>query len=787
MGEGPSNPVGILVGEGPGREEREQGRPFVGSTGKQLDQELADAGLQRGRLFLVNATCCQPPPGRTAAQLEKAVKCCRPALAAQIKAQPQSLPIFAMGSAALKGISLKEDTSLDDVRGFINHAFPTAWVTTHPVIVSWHPTYAFFYNPYEWGAFSVDLHRFGRLIRGELRDPPKIVTQEKDGDAGVLKALRYLAGLPFVAIDIETKPAPDEEPGLGKPGYSAKFPTRAVFNLLGIGGEELAVSFKWALASKPVKDLALSIIEQPKRKRVYQNGYWYDRTVLVRHKVKAEVDDDTRDARRALSSTSPLDLGYMGSIYDDVHQWKAGKVFDKQEYNAYDCAVTARTMGAIWREPEWNTPRVQRLYSMHRKLSVITSEMHQVGVQVDQLQRSWMAWALQQEFEEKAAKLVKSVDVPGFRPTPNDLRAIIFKRHEKGALKRFSLPDPIDPSMYTNEERMDTISVDFDSLILLLIDPETPAELKHIIDLYWGALEIQKARSTFVTSAKISRAIGRDGRLRAGWNSCGTDTGRFSCSEPNLMNIEQDLRAYIIAAPGHILVHADYSQLELRVMAAVADDPVLQKFLNEGDVYSNDVRAFFGGEFVNMTDDQIKNGKGKAHRKSAKIIHLGSQYAAGTPTVFAQGLRQDRKLQYPATVMLHNAWKRTYQRTVRYWDEEMSRVSKAGYSESRILGRRRNYPRMPPITEVANYPIQATASDIANLALIDLDAKLKRYVPDAHVVIQLHDAFDVECKKKDEKTVRKIMQDVMEKPVIIEGREFHFPVEIKSSDRWSDL
>lgn len=247
----------------------------------------------------------------------------------------------------------------------------------------------------------------------------------------------------------------------------------------------------------------------------------------------------------------------------------------------------------------------------------------------------------------------------------------------------------------------------------------------------------------------------------------------------DLPNMRQQYRA----GHGKVLIHADYSQLELRVMAAVAPDRELQRRLDEGDVYSADARDWFRLP----ADMDVKKVK-PAARKQSKIIHLAAQYAAGTPAVYVQALEQDQTMKYEAVELLHKrGFLITYTDTVNYWHEEQERVRRDGYSESRILNRRRVYPREPPITEIANYPIQSTASDIANLAMIELDAKLRKYVPGANIIVQLHDAFDVEAPASKKHEVGRLMRDVMEQQREINGKKYAFPVEIKCAVFWSDL
>lgn len=117
MGEGPPTPLGILVGENPSREDADCRRPFAGTTGRQLDDEILEAGLLRTRLFLVNVTCCMPQE-RTEAAMKKATECCHPAFRAQLSRFDPRTPVFAMGKWSLYALTGRVK-GVGNVRGFI--------------------------------------------------------------------------------------------------------------------------------------------------------------------------------------------------------------------------------------------------------------------------------------------------------------------------------------------------------------------------------------------------------------------------------------------------------------------------------------------------------------------------------------------------------------------------------------------------------------------------------------------------------------------------------------------
>lgn len=967
-----------------------------------------------------------------------------------------------------------------------------------PLITTWGAAFAIWKNPYAMGDFRADVQRFGRLIRKETRPgPTRLVTNPTVGD--VLACVRDGKGM--VAVDIETGPAHREAPWTGKD------PTQAKLRTIGLGNEEWGLSHVWG-DDATVEQAIKGVLADPSVLKIGHNFLWFDQRVLERYGCATHNLADTRDQRRALSSTSRLALAYVTSLYDDAPPWKQGEEEDDSKgivftddyealkrYNAEDCVRTARIHGAMNRESEWNTPRVRRLYDVHVELSQLAAEMHTTGIPVDFEQRAKLDAQLRDMYHEREKHFLRLVDIPGMRCTPQDLRALIFKRHENSRVKRFSLEDPIDPNQWV-QKKYQTIAVDQNALLLLLVQPGIPAELKGIIDAYWQAEGAKKARSTYVISEKVSQAIGPDVRIRPGWNSCGTDTGRFSCiargtpievvrdvsvhpkgipieavrpgdyaytydalgvlrlrkvlrvihkgrqpvvrlhwrgsghhtrgfvdltadhrvrlvsgvyvradsltpkdrvmalsrshtngyarlhptgstevrehrliasellggaeqhvhhrngnkldnrlenlenlsaaehaslhgqicspqmrafrssklkeqhaagtmwvpsgadhphylgltreyiehllvahdwsitlacragghdfntfkkyaiavgfdlaelkkmnrtcrrgntpnnhevlcvehlnleedvydleieethnfiageicvhncNSPNLLNLAKkkdedggalvgdlpDMRSMYRAPPGWVLVEADYSQQELRVMWLVSGDDVLGDALRSGDVYTQDAIDIFGLP-VTSTKATIK----KEARHTAKTGHLGFQYGAGTPALYKQFLEQDRKMTFSACMLVHKALKRRYAKTVTYWEAEMYRVLECGYSESRILGRRRTYPREPPITETANYPIQATSSDITNLATLDLWKALKKYVPPAKIVISQYDAAYVMTPERHVEEVKHLMQECMEQPFTINGKQATFPVDFSVKERWGTL
>lgn len=480
-------------------------------------------------------------------------------------------------------------------------------------------------------------------------------------------------------------------------------------------------------------------------------------------------------------------------------------------YNGLDTVVTARSLNEMIAEPEWNTPRVQRLWEVHVRLAKIAARMHDRGFTVNATERARLSHTLQQMHEERKAKLLSAVADPEFGATPDDMRALVYKRHAIVGRRSFNLEDPPEykKEMWTDDQ-FNKCAVSKPALLQLYVDIGKPKELRDIIRLYWECHAPRKARSTYVDGESVIHAIGSDGRLRPNWNSCGTETMRWACSSPNLMNLseakdEDELNGYLPnmrvmyeAGDGMVLVHADASQQELRFNVPITGDTALEEALysdreyiveekqggptkrKKGDVYSYDAEKVFGlpeGAVVKFNA-----------RKQLKIVHLAFQYAAGTPTVYTQALVRDRSITYSHVRAFHNKLKEIYHGTVAYWSTELEKVMNCGYSEGLLLGTRVYYPSPPAITETANKPIQTTAAESMAISMCRIEDRLQHEIPSAYFVNILHDAFDIECPEEQVDLCKKIMREEMEGPWhLSNGKSVRVPVDVKADKSWGKV
>jgi len=431
-------------------------------------------------------------------------------------------------------------------------------------IATWHPTYALSRNPYEWGAFRVDLARMARLLTGKLRPGPQRLVTEP-----TLEDLRTVAYDRFVALDIETKPRSPRE------SWTGKDPRRARLDLIGLGNSEWGLSFDPAERPDLLAPLRRLLAEKV---AITHNGITFDRPALDRAGIYIKRIVDTLHMRKALVATSPASLAYCSSLYDDPHPWKEMGLEDpseppseqewdeedggedeeefrgtedddkgllyyardpqaKRRYNAEDCVRTARIHVAMEAEPEWQSEQVQRLYQFRCNSAMLAADMHEIGRMVDPEQRVALRSELEGLIVTRQKKLVEMAGIPSFTGSPNQMRSLLFKRHERGVFHKFGLLLPTEKVGYT---KTGLCAVNQDALLLLLVNPLISDEAKALISQYWKVAAPKKAKSTFVDSALIDQAIGDDGRLRPEMGSMRTDTGRWTEAKPSTVTLPKE-------------------------------------------------------------------------------------------------------------------------------------------------------------------------------------------------------------------------------------------------------
>lgn len=289
-------------------------------------------------------------------------------------------------------------------------------------------------------------------------------------------------------------------------------------------------------------------------------------------------------------------------------------------------------------------------------------------------------------------------------------------------------------------------------------------ELRHlhpVVDEVLRYRTVAKLKSTYCDG--LLKVIGPDGRVHSTFNQTETRTGRISSAEPNLQNIPvrtpigRELRKFFAGAGDSLLVDADYSQIELRVLAHVADDQAMREdFLEGRDIHTSTAARVFGMP-VEMVTSQM--------RSKAKAVNFGIVYGIG-----AFSLSKDIGVSRKEADDYIKEYLRNYSGVDAYMKRVVEEAKEKGYVET-LFGRRRYLPELKSGNfnmrafgeRVArNMPIQGTAADIIKIAMIRVSSRLEREGLQGRLILQVHDELIVECPPQERDQVARILQEEME-------------------------
>ena len=294
--------------------------------------------------------------------------------------------------------------------------------------------------------------------------------------------------------------------------------------------------------------------------------------------------------------------------------------------------------------------------------------------------------------------------------------------------------------------------------------------------------QLTKLKSTYVDG--LTKVIGEDGRIHTSFQNTVTATGRLSSAEPNLQNIPvrtplgAEMRKMFQAAPGNVLVDADYSQIELRLLAHIArDEAMIQGFQTGADIHAATAAQVFG-----VSEEQVT----KQMRSSAKAVNFGIVYG-----ISAFSLAQDIGVSnYQAKEYMQRYFDKYS--GIRMYQKNIVRQAKEDGYVSTEFGRRRWLPELKSSNfnmrsfgeRVAlNMPIQGTAADIIKLAMIRVRNRLRTEGLQGRLVLQVHDELIVECPEAEGEQIARLLEEEMEQVVRL---SVPLLAEAKIGHSWAD-
>ena len=295
--------------------------------------------------------------------------------------------------------------------------------------------------------------------------------------------------------------------------------------------------------------------------------------------------------------------------------------------------------------------------------------------------------------------------------------------------------------------------------------------------------QVTKLKSTYAEG--LVKAADADGRIHTVFNQTGTATGRLSSAEPNLQNIPvktelgRRFRKYFVPTnEDYVLIDADYSQIELRLLAHISrDENMTEAFLNGSDIHTMTASTVFGVS-TDMVTPEL--------RKRAKAVNFGIVYGIGE-----HSLSEDLGISRKEAKQYIDSYLAGFPRVSAYLDGIKEKARENGYVVTEF-GRKRHIPELTASNKnvqhfgervAMNSPIQGTAADIIKIAMVMVDEELKRSGTDARLILQVHDELLVEARREQAEQVLNVLVECMEKAV-----NFTVPLEVEANigDTWYD-
>ncbi len=408
-----------------------------------------------------------------------------------------------------------------------------------------------------------------------------------------------------------------------------------------------------------------------------------------------------------------------------------------------------------------------KLFSeLEMPLVKVLAEMEMVGISLDVEFLKGMSVELAQRLHDIEQRIYQAVDMKFNINSPSQLSDVLFKR-----LKI------IPPN-----RNQKTASGFYSTAAGIL---EELRGQNEVVDWILDYRELSKLKSTYVDA--LPREVNpQTGRVHTSYNQTGSVTGRLASSEPNLQNIPirsdigRQVRQAFIASAGNVLISADYSQVELRIVAHIAkDQAMLAAFRANQDIHAATAAAIY-----NIPIEAVS----KEQRRHAKAINFGLIYGM-TP----YGLTRGTDLTLAEAEEFVKAYFNKFPGVKVYLDQSRIDAAERGYVET-LLGRRRYFPglkneRNPNIRnreerEAINAPIQGTAADIIKLAMLRIPDALRQAGLSGKMLLQVHDELVVECPQDELRETAKLVKDVMESA-------YPLSIPLKTDTRfgknWSDM
>ncbi|MFH1386010.1 MAG: DNA polymerase [Patescibacteria group bacterium] len=421
------------------------------------------------------------------------------------------------------------------------------------------------------------------------------------------------------------------------------------------------------------------------------------------------------------------------------------------EPSAAEKIELARTQGVL----------SEKIYQLEKDLAPIIAQMEKNGIKLDVAHLKKLSGQVGEELTGLEKKIIQLAGVEFNVNSPQQLAQILFEKLNLQVKGLKKTPGKV-------------VSTAAPELIKL--------KGQHaIIDLILRQRELAKLKNTYIDALPL--LVGADGRLHTSYDALGTTTGRLSSKNPNLQNIPirtplgNEIRQAFVAEAGHKLLSADYSQIELRVVAHLAGDKEMIRIFKEG----RDIHTATAAEILGVKESEVN----KDSRRLAKVLNFGVIYGMSL-----HGFAQAAGVDLATAKTFIKKYFVEFSGVAKYIEKTKKNASRDGFVQT-LFGRKRFIPeinssawnlRQAAERMAINMPVQGTAADLLKMAMVEVNLKLKN--EKVKMLLQVHDELVFEVLESEAQKIAKIAKGVMEN---IYQLAVPLKVDVERGDNWGKM
>ena len=734
----------MIIGEAPGTDEVQTGKPFTGKSGRLLRETLKSLG--NPPVYITNSALCYP--GRETPPPAPAVKACSQRLWEELRrAAPKG--VLLLGNTSVRAVLPDEKRGILKLRGSLVQ-IPELEVYAVPTL---HPA-AVLRNPRSFREFLQDVQKAVELLSDPHPSSPRPPSIQKvKTSVELVQVLERAPREGLGVLDIETT------------GFDA-LSDRVLRVGLMFSPEMAIVIYPSAFSTQFGVCQLKALLERPLMWAGHNGGLFDSKFLKHQYGIEWRPRIDTMLAHYTLDEESQAhSLKKLAVQYFHAPLYKEDLVKHQQstdikfelipdemldEYLAWDLYFTWRLVPELMSRMEQEGTR-----QVHDELLVPASlalrDVELTGILVDQEYLENLGREIEAQVSEKVSRIREEYRVPKFNPnSPKQVAELLYDIA--------GIPAP--PGKSTERDYLEKI--------------DHPL-VKEILEIR----TMERLITTYVRG--ILERVDPDGRVRTDFALHRSTTGRLASSNPNLQNIPilygPQIREAFIATPGWELVEADYSQLELRVAAWYSRDEALCSAYQNGA----DIHTLVASEIYRKPPEEIT----WEERYMAKYVDFGILYGRGPRT-----LSEQLKCSIEEADLYIRRFFERFQGVYRWLQEQRHLARTRGYVET-PLGRRRRFSLITDENlfdvehQAGNSPIQSLASDLCLSSLIRLH---RRFNPEvARILLTVHDSILFEIREDHLDEVLPTIEFEMTRNLPIEDRGIPFEIDLKVGQRWGSL